>query len=175
MRDHTRDYLAHAGGPEWIGVDLDKTLAHYDSWRGEDHIGDPIPAMVERVKAWLSAGIQVRIFTARIHERGAATRSRIQSWCLRHLGRELEVTCVKDRDMLELWDDRAVQVIPNSGMPVRAMADYRKAVTHFNTSAVAERLIERLESCGVDARADRRRLHALFTEVLKSEVRRVAE
>lgn len=40
----------------WIGVDLDGTLAHYDGWKGADHIGEPIPAMVERVKQWLSEG-----------------------------------------------------------------------------------------------------------------------
>jgi hypothetical protein len=26
----------------WIGVDLDGTLAHYDGWKGIDHIGEPI-------------------------------------------------------------------------------------------------------------------------------------
>ena len=37
----------------WIGVDLDGTLAHYEGWQGETHIGAPISAMVERVKRWL--------------------------------------------------------------------------------------------------------------------------
>lgn len=32
----------------WIGVDLDGTLAHYDHWRGETHIGPPIAPMVDR-------------------------------------------------------------------------------------------------------------------------------
>lgn len=49
----------------WIGVDLDGTLAHYDGWKGPEHIGAPIPAMVERVKAWLAEGKEVRISTAR--------------------------------------------------------------------------------------------------------------
>ena len=35
----------------WIGVDLDGTLAMYDQWAGAGHIGEPIPLMVERVKA----------------------------------------------------------------------------------------------------------------------------
>lgn len=30
----------------WLGVDLDGTLAVYDKWRGIEHIGAPIPAMV---------------------------------------------------------------------------------------------------------------------------------
>ena len=37
----------------WIGVDLDGTLAHYDGWKGIEHVGPPIPAMLARVKYWL--------------------------------------------------------------------------------------------------------------------------
>jgi hypothetical protein len=32
----------------WIGVDLDGTLAFYDEWIGPEHIGAPIPGMVDR-------------------------------------------------------------------------------------------------------------------------------
>jgi len=35
---------------QWIGVDLDGTLAKYGEWRGVEHIGEPIPPMVDRVK-----------------------------------------------------------------------------------------------------------------------------
>ena len=52
----------------WIGVDLDGTLSHYTVWRGPEYIGDPIPAMLERVKEWISAGVTVKIFTARASE-----------------------------------------------------------------------------------------------------------
>ena len=44
----------------WIGVDLDGTLAYYDYWRGPEHIGEPIPAMLERVQRWLAEGKDVR-------------------------------------------------------------------------------------------------------------------
>lgn len=112
----------------WIGVDLDGTLAHYDRWRGPAHIGEPIPAMVERVKGWIKAGMEVRIFTARVSHDGTDQRVKeaaeahhaIKAWCHRHLGVEMTVTNVKDYAMLELWDDRAVQVIQNTGMPVGA-------------------------------------------------------
>lgn len=113
----------------WIGVDLDGTLAVYDGWRGEDHIGEPIPAMLERVKAWLAAGIEVRIVTARAFdprmiENGfhVSTMSRrealeaIKAWCVKHIGRELPIQCHKDFGMIELWDDRAVQVVKNTGL-----------------------------------------------------------
>ena len=102
----------------WIGVDLDGTLAEYHGWNG-GAIGPPIPAMLERVRAWLSEGTEVRIFTARVFmdPEGEYT-SEIQNWCEQHLGVRLKVTCQKDYGMIELWDDRCVQVVPNKGTPV---------------------------------------------------------
>ena len=100
----------------WIGVDLDGTLAEYGGWKGADHIGSPIPLMVERVKAWLANGIEVRIFTARVWgDDRDGVAAIIQDWCEQHIGQRLAVTCTKDYGMVELWDDRAVQVIPNTG------------------------------------------------------------
>src|SRR6185503_6355526 len=40
----------------WIGVDLDGTLAEYDSWKGINYIGEPIPLMVSRVREWVCSG-----------------------------------------------------------------------------------------------------------------------
>jgi len=39
----------------------------------------------------------------------------VQAWCEEHLGRRLPITCVKDHRMVEIWDDRSVQVVPNTG------------------------------------------------------------
>lgn len=114
----------------WIGVDLDGTLAEYGGWKGPDHIGAPIPAMVERVKKWLAEGVEVRIVTARVAQTerfvnesqmvdGAefATQQRvlIRDWCERHIGQRLKVTASKDFAMIELWDDRAIRVETNTG------------------------------------------------------------
>lgn len=104
----------------WIGVDLDGTLAHYDKWRGEHHIGKPIAPMVERVKQWRAEGREVRIFTARVWDGGdgrdvSEVREVIERWCQEHIGEVLPVTNTKDYGMIELWDDRAVQVVPNIG------------------------------------------------------------
>ena len=117
-----------SGGTKgWIGVDLDGTLAHYDRWRGAEHIGKPVKAMVERVKRWLAEGkYDVKIFTARVShdgeplsmEESRAAHAAIKAWSKKHLGQPLEVTNVKDYAMVELWDDRAVQVRPNTGEPV---------------------------------------------------------
>lgn len=107
----------------WYAVDLDGTLAHYDKWLGAEHIGDPIPMMLDRVLTWLNAGKDVRIFTARVHlddipdkaAEAAHVRRVIEAWCLKHLGRVIPITNKKDFQMLELWDDRCVQVVSNKG------------------------------------------------------------
>jgi hypothetical protein len=115
----------------WIGVDLDGTLAEYHGWQGVQHIGAPIPAMVARVKAWLAAGKDVRIFTARIGGAGASEEeymnilAPIANWCQEHLGQMLVVTNVKDYRMVELWDDRCVQVLPNTGERADGAPDAR--------------------------------------------------
>ena len=107
-------------GTGWIGVDLDGTLAEYNGWKGTGHIGDPIPAMLERVKTWLTEGKEVKIFTARVCPQQSqddidTSLRAITHWCFTHIGRQLPITCVKDWNMIELWDDRCVQVEHNTG------------------------------------------------------------
>lgn len=100
----------------WIGVDLDGTLAHYDKWRGMEHVGEPVPEMLARVRQWIGQGRSVKIFTARCCVPEAIPP--IQAWLEKHGLGGLEITNVKDFGMIELWDDRCVQVIPNTGLPV---------------------------------------------------------
>ena len=96
-----------------ILVDLDGTLALYDGWKGKEHIGEPVPAMLFRVRNWIENGEEVRIFTARASDKTAIPY--VRGW-LKKLGLgELEITNTKDFTVTELWDDRAVQVEPNTG------------------------------------------------------------
>jgi hypothetical protein len=108
----------------WIAVDFDGTLAHYDGYKGPGFTGDPVPAMIDRVKQWLEAGQEVRIFTARLTPKEGAkgvvddvatARAAIEAWSMEHFGVALVVTNVKDHDMIEIWDDKAVQVERNTG------------------------------------------------------------
>ena len=104
---------------EWIGVDLDGTLALYDGWYDEYHIGEPIPLMLERVNKWIAEGIEVKIFTARVTSNNPnkqAACSVIKKWCEKHIGVPLDVTAEKDFFMMELWDDRCISVETNSGL-----------------------------------------------------------
>ena len=127
-------------GKGWIAVDLDGTLAQYDQWIGPGHIGEPVPLMLARVKGWLKEGKEVRIFTARVFpfndviyadtprpslathidntrldDAWLAVHS-IRRWCYKHVERILPITNVKDFGMIEIWDDRAVQVEKNTGI-----------------------------------------------------------
>ena len=115
----------------WTGVDLDGTLAFYDRWQAWNIIGPPIEPMRLRVLKWLAEGRDVRIFTARVayevdtcYVTGFTfTREDIvrviQDWLERHGMPRLAVTCIKDFQMVELWDDRCVQVVPNTGKTIR--------------------------------------------------------
>lgn len=73
--------------------------------------------MVERVKEWLNVGKAVKIFTARVYEadsRQAVTKI-IQDWLEKNGLPRLEVTNEKDYGMVCLYDDRCVQIVPNTG------------------------------------------------------------
>jgi len=105
-------------GGKHIAVDFDGTLATYDHWRGASHTGEPTPKMPERVRQWLAEGLDVRIMTARVCAGNTAREDSIiaiETWCLKHLGRVLPIISEKTCAMVELWDDRAKQVIPNTG------------------------------------------------------------
>lgn len=110
----------------WIAVDLDGTLAEYHGWKGERHIGPPIPTMLARVKRWLADGLDVRIFTARISADGgdgrdvAEVRGYIERWCAEHIGWVLPITNVKDQGMVTLYDDRCIRVERNTGRLINA-------------------------------------------------------
>lgn len=102
-----------SGMQGWIGVDLDGTLAEYDDRRGLEHIGRPVPAMLARVREWLAQGIEVRIFTARASD--PALTAFVTPWLREHNLPRLDVVGTKDLQLLQIWDDRALQVEANTG------------------------------------------------------------
>jgi uncharacterized membrane protein (UPF0127 family) len=104
----------------WHGVDLDGTLATAGELEGNEYIGRPIRAMVDRVKRWLAKGEHVKIFTARVTGGKDAVKN-IQDWCREYFGRILPVTNVKDPMMIDLWDDRAHRVSKNEGTKLAAL------------------------------------------------------
>ncbi|WP_194725889.1 hypothetical protein [Noviherbaspirillum malthae] len=122
-----------AGSIGWYGIDLDGTLSYFDEYISEAHIGEPVPAMAQRVRELLAEGKDVRIFTARVdggevaiamgnpegHKYRDVDRIRriIQDYTEKHFGKRLPVTNRKDYGMIELWDDRARHIVTNTGKP----------------------------------------------------------
>lgn len=113
---HTRANHKKGG---YILVDFDRTLATYTTWEQMGPtLGDPIPAMVERVRRWLAAGEDVRIFTARAapnNPRLELDTAAIRDWTRTHVGQALEVTNQKDFMCKAIWDDIATTVEANTG------------------------------------------------------------
>tara|TARA_R110000803_G_scaffold83827_2_gene149872 strand:+ start:358 stop:675 length:318 start_codon:yes stop_codon:yes gene_type:complete len=100
-----------------IALDLDGTLAHYDKWRGVEHVGEPIPAMVKKLNDWVAQGHNVTLFTARVSDAEEAPDAGhyIGKWILKHELPITEITCIKKKKFDLFVDDKAISVIKNEG------------------------------------------------------------
>jgi len=136
----------------WYGFDLDGTLAVYDGWRGIDHIGAPVAPMVRLARRMHEIGLRIKVVTARVSPRPLpetrpnpyvkhswcvqdpdvqtwalkpdwGAREFVQEWCYRNLGFAPGVTHEKDYAMLQLFDDRCVQVEANTGRVLGRLPD----------------------------------------------------
>lgn len=115
-----------------ILCDLDGTLAHYAGWKGPEHIGEPVPLMLKRVKRWLAEGTTVKLFTARANTPECIPH--IRAWLDKHgLEAIKEITISKDFATSEIWDDRAHGVRPNMGI-------LRESVIAFHLTKLANAL-----------------------------------
>jgi len=113
------DITASAGAPT-VAFDLDGVLAlHGPREKESGEIGKPISSMIKKLKEFLAAGYNVVVFSARLGQgdRREITRE-IGNWTMKHIGVRLPVTDVKSADWECFFDDKAVQVIRNSGMTV---------------------------------------------------------
>jgi hypothetical protein len=105
----------------WVGFDFDGTLATHEPGSGVDHVGEPIPTMVKVAKDLLAEGKEVRIVTARVspewNDQAEQTKL-VQDWCEKHIGQRLAVQAHKNGSMYLLYDDRAIGVQRNTGIPL---------------------------------------------------------
>lgn len=138
---------------EWIGFDLDGTLAKYDGWKGVSHIGEPVTSMVvvARLLNWL--GKKIKILTARVAPRddgdgGAKARKYIEEWCRKNLGFVPEITHLKDASMVALFDDRAVAIEQNTGKVLGGWTDFLP-----KASESAKDAVKRMASSGREKEA----------------------
>jgi hypothetical protein len=101
-----------------LAVDLDGTLAHFDYWRGVDHIGEPVRDMLTKVEEWHKAGHQVWIYTARLSDEHGDYKkcfTTIVAWCRKHLSFVPNCTGTKWGFFDYFFDDRACHVEKNTG------------------------------------------------------------
>lgn len=110
--------------PKAYYVDLDRTLAKYDGWKGAEYIGEPIKPMLEMVKKWLREGKIVKIFTARANR--PENIHYVDEWLNDNGIGGLEITNIKGEDLFCIFDDRCVQVEPNTG---KILGDISKVLT----------------------------------------------
>lgn len=101
-----------------IAVDLDGTLAHYDGWKGIGHIGCVIPEVANAMERAQKEGAEVWIFTARVSDPADAEEAGkyVHEWLVKNNFQFEGITAIKHKFFTEFWDDRAIQVIRNSGL-----------------------------------------------------------
>lgn len=129
----------HGKGKQLVHfVDLDGTLAYWDGTVGNppgSHIGEPVPAMADKVRAWLAAGDRVVIYTARacnwgdfpwadpgpdqIRDYSAAVRY-VEDWAEKYFGQRLEV-CGGKGPWDHAYNDKTYRVVTNTGMTVEEL------------------------------------------------------
>lgn len=107
----------------WVAVDFDGTLVEYHGERDPQHIGKEVPATVALVRHWLSAGVHIAIFTARVSESKdgsdrALAYHAIQNWLALTFGvdHSIIITADKDPRFAVILDDRAVNCLTNRGV-----------------------------------------------------------
>jgi len=105
-----------------ILIDLDGTLAYYK--HGQRGIGEPIPAMLERVHAWIEDGYEIRLFTARSSV--PELEREVREWLDSHGLDKVVISNLKDFGTAMVIDDIAREVVPNTGMFVTQVIDKRR-------------------------------------------------
>lgn len=124
----------------WVGFDFDRTLAVYHHHM-YPALGDPIPGIVDLAKRILGHGYEIRLVTARVcdvllyrYEQGDRSpevirdqeqRKSLGEWLFSVFGMVITVTNRKDFKMICLYDDRAKEVVPNTGALVGGEFDLR--------------------------------------------------
>ncbi len=90
----------------WVAFDFDGTLA-------KEFTFEPVAPMVERLRTYLKNGTECRILTARGND--STGINLVKTWLREQNLPDLQVTSKKDYQMIVLYDDRARQVIQDTG------------------------------------------------------------
>lgn len=85
-----------------ICIDFDGVLAEYTGWKGEDHLGNPMPGVRKFLEKLNSLGLKFIIFTTR-------PADKVKKWIKEHnLPNPVDVTNIKIPSPLYI-DDRCIK------------------------------------------------------------------
>ena len=128
---------------KWYGFDIDGTIADNSAHTfGMGKIGKPVKPMCDLMKKLHAEGRRVKICTARLSDVGSdpssqqAVKEHIWKWCDENLGFRPEITDRKDYEMECLYDDRAKQVVRNTGECLEDL--YNKLVEEVRAKGSAD-------------------------------------
>jgi hypothetical protein len=109
MSDHSPGVLA---------VDLDGTLAKKEHPFNPYSVGEPVQPVLQHLLNEKAKGRSISILTARASSNDPGLRRAVRTWLDRHGLEGVHITSQKTPDMVEIIDDRARQVIPDTGRVV---------------------------------------------------------
>lgn len=149
----------------WVGLDLDATLAEYHGWKGADHIGAPIPAMVDYVKRGLEYGFEyldphgkllrtkeAKIFTARVYaecECRGGDGLEAHSECMERLQQAYKSRMLI-REFCQQHLGRELEITYKKDPMCVLMVDDRCAIAIPNTGIVVSlQRLQHIVDCGV--------------------------
>jgi TusA-related sulfurtransferase len=113
----------------YIAFDFSGTLAkHKKQTTDKFQPGEPVPNMIAIAKGFLAKGYKIKILT--VHAKHPEAVKTIQDWCVKNLGQKVdEVTNIKKKGMIQFWDDRAIRVVRDQGLPAHEIDTAMKDLT----------------------------------------------
>lgn len=100
-----------------IYIDFDGTLATQKTNEYQREIGEPISPMIDLVNEWITKGHKVTIFTARASKwADNFEKMDIEMFCVKHFGKILPITAIKEHGIDFFIDDRAIKCEKNTGV-----------------------------------------------------------
>lgn len=149
-----------------VACDLDGTLAIYKGERDHMFIGEPIKCMVDAIKVIRECNGEVWIFTARLSDPQThdVAKKVIEDWLKKHDIQVDGITCVKQKFFSEIWDDRAIQIITNTGKVANSAECHSKIFEPLFTPAVEP------DTCDDGNKSYKRIETIMNSKVFKSQV-----
>jgi len=132
--------LGGKGRQQIVAIDLDGTLAHYDHWRGPEHIGAPVTEAMTICHLLHKAGIKVVVYTCRTNR----TMNEISGVNTARMIRDIEA-------WLHEWDLGFIHVSEDEGKPfAHAYIDDRAVYFKRNGGDLLETISNLERMLGVD-------------------------